>query len=77
MSGQPENPRYYAAESLRTAQARIMELSQQLVLQRAQVEHYRARDIPAARDTYAALQQTRQELASTLAEVRFLLLEAA
>lgn len=76
VSGQPENPRYYAAESLRTAQARIMELSQQLVVQRAQVEHYRASDMPAARDTYAALQQTRQELASTLSDVRFLLLEA-
>ena len=59
MSGQPENPRYYAAESLRTAQARIMELSQQLVVQRAQVEHYRASDMPAARDTYAALRACR------------------
>ena len=49
MSGQPENQRYYASESLRTAQARLMELSQQLAVQRAQVEHYRASDLAAAR----------------------------
>lgn len=76
LSGQSENPRCYAAESLRAAQARLMELSQQLVVQRAQVEHYRASDTDAARDAYAALQQTRQALTGVLSEARFLLLEA-
>ena len=75
VSGQPENQRYYASESLRTAQARLMELSQQLAVQRAQVERCRARDIHEARDAYAALQQTRQELVGILSDARFLLLE--
>ena len=77
MSGQPEpsGQRYYAAESLRTAQSRIMELSQQLVVQRAQVEHYRASDLAAARDTHSQLQQTRNDLVSVLADARLLLTE--
>ena len=78
MSGQPEpsGQRYYAAEGLRTTQSRIMELSQQLVVQRAQVEHYRASDLAAARDTYSQLQQTRNDLVSILADARLLLTEA-
>ena len=77
MSAQPENSseRYYAAESLRMAQSGLMELSQQLVVQRAQVESYRASDLTAARDTYSQLQQTRKELVSVLADVRLLLVE--
>lgn len=77
MSGQPETAtqRYYAAESLRIAQSRIMELSQRLVVQRAQVENYRASDLTAARDTYSQLQQTRNDLVSILADARLLLME--
>ena len=77
MSGQPEpsGQRYYAAESLRAVQSRIMELSQQLVVQRAQVEHYRTSDLTAARDTYSQLQQTRNDLVSILADARLLLIE--
>ena len=75
VDGQPENQRYYASEGLRTAQARLMELSQQLVIQRAQVERCRASDIHAARDAYAALQQTRRDMLSVLSDARFLLLE--
>lgn len=77
MSGQPETAtqRYYAAESLRIAQSRIMELSQRLVVQRAQVEKYRASDLTAARDTYSQLQQTRNDLVSVLADARLLLME--
>ena len=77
MSGQPETAtqRYYAAENLRIAQSRIMELSQRLVVQRAQVEKYRASDLTAARDTYSQLQQTRNDLVSVLADVRLLLME--
>lgn len=77
MSAQPENSseRYYAAESLRVAQSGLMELSQQLVVQRAQVESYRASDLTAARDTYSQLQQTRKDLVSVLADVRLLLME--
>ena len=77
MSAQPENSsqRYYAAESLRMAQSGLMELSQQLVVQRAQVESYRASDLTAARDTYSQLQQTRKDLVSVLADVRLLLME--
>lgn len=77
MSGQPETAtqRYYAAESLRIAQSRIMELSQRLVVQRAQVEKHRASDLTAARDVYSQLQQTRNDLVSVLADVRLLLME--
>lgn len=77
MSGQPEtaSQRYYAAENLRIAQSRIMELSQRLVVQRVQVENYRASDLTAARDTYSQLQQTRNDLVSVLADVRLLLME--
>ena len=77
MSGQPETAtqRYYAAESLRIAQSRIMELSQRLVVQRVQVENYRASDLTAARDTYSQLQQTRNDLVSVLADARLLLME--
>ena len=77
MSAQPENSseRYYAAESLRVAQSGLMELSQQLVVQRAQVESYRASDLTAARDTYSQLQQTRKDLVSVLGDVRLLLME--
>ena len=77
MSGQPETAgqRYYAAESLRAAQSRIMELSQQLVVQRAKVEKYRASDLTAVRDTYSQLQQTRNDLVSILADARLLLME--
>lgn len=77
MSGQPETAtqRYYAAERLRIAQSRIMELSQRLVVQRAQVEKYRASDLTAARDTYSQLQQTRNDLVSVLADARLLLME--
>ena len=77
MSGQPEmtGQRYYAAESLRAAQSVLMELSQQLVVQRAQVENYRTSDLTAARDTYAQLQQTRKTLVSILAGARLLLME--
>ena len=77
MSGQPEtaNQRYYAAESLRTGQSRLMELSQQLVVQRCQVESYRASDLAAARDTYSQLQQTRKDLVAILADIRMLLME--
>lgn len=41
MSAQPENSsaRYYAAESLRMAQSGLMELSQQLVVQRLSLIH--------------------------------------
>lgn len=77
MSGQPETAtqRYYAAESLRIAQSRIMELSQRLVVQRAQVENYRTSDLAAARDAYSQLQQTRNDLVSVLADARLLLME--
>ena len=77
MSGQLESgePRYYAAESLRVAQGRLMELSQQLVVQRCQVENCRSSDLTAARDAYSQLQQTRKELASALSDIRLLLLE--
>ncbi len=77
MSGQPEtaSQRYYAAENLRIAQSRIMELSQRLVVQRVQVENYRASDLTAARDTYSQLQQTRNDLVSVLADARLLLME--
>ena len=77
MSGQPEtaSQRYYAAENLRIAQSRIMELSQRLVVQRVQVENYRASDLTAARDTYSQLQQTRNDLVSVLADVHLLLME--
>lgn len=77
MSGQPEAApvRCYATENLRSAQRRLMELSQQLVVQRAQVEGCRASDLAAARDTYSLLQQTRNDLVSILADVRLLLLE--
>lgn len=77
MSGQPEtaNQRHYAAESLRTGQSRLMELSQQLVVQRCQVESYRASDLAAARDTYSQLQQTRKDLVAILADIRMLLME--
>lgn len=77
MSGQPEttSQRYYAAESLRIAQSWIMELSQRLVVQRVQVEKYRASDLTAARDTYSQLQQTRNDLVSILADARLLLME--
>jgi len=70
VDGQPENQRYYASEGLRTAQARLMELSQQLVIQRAQVERCRASDIHAARDAYAALQQTRRDMLSVLSDAQ-------
>lgn len=77
MSGQPEttNQRYYAAENLRIVQSRIMELSQRLVIQRVQVENYRASDLAAARDTYSQLQQTRNDLVSVLTDARLLLME--
>ena len=77
MSGQPENgdQRYYAAESLRTAQSRIMELSQQMAVQRAQIETFRTSDRNAARDTYSQLQQTRKDLVDVLANAGPLLME--
>ena len=75
VSGQPENQRYYASESLRTAQARLMELSQQLAVQRVQVENYRVSDLTAARDAYSQLQQTRENLVGVLSDVRLLLME--
>jgi methylase of polypeptide subunit release factors len=52
-----------------------MELSQQLVVQRCQVESYRASDLAAARDTYSQLQQTRKDLVAILADIRMLLME--
>jgi len=52
-----------------------MELSQQLVVQRAQVEGCRASNLAAARDTYSLLQQTRNDLVGILADVRLLLME--
>jgi len=77
MSGQPEpaKERYYAVESLRGARNQILELSQQMMLQRGQVEKYRASDLAAARDTYSELQRTRGDLAEVLSEARFPLLE--
>ena len=60
MGGQPESgERYYALESLRTAQVRIMELTQQMAVQRVQVEVCKDSDIAAARDLYSQLQSTR------------------
>ena len=77
MGGQPESgERYYALESLRTAQVRIMELTQQMAVQRVQVEACKDSDIAAARDLYSQLQSTRTQLADTLSEARFPLLEA-
>ena len=77
MGGQPESgERYYALESLRTAQVRIMELTQQMAVQRVQVEVCKDSDIAAARDLYSQLQSTRTQLADTLSEARFPLLEA-
>ena len=77
MSGQLESggPRFYAAESLRAAQGSLMELSQQLVVQRCQVENYRTRDLTAARDAYSQLQQTRKDLVDIFADTRMLLME--
>ena len=77
MSGQPEaaNERYYAVESLRGARNLILELTQRMVIQRGQVETYKASDTAAARDAYSELQKTRTELADVLSEVRFPLLE--
>ena len=76
MSGQPENAeRYYALESIRTARDQIMELSQQMMVQRGQVETYKTSDLAAARDAYAELQKTRTAIAEALSHVRFPLLE--
>ncbi len=77
MSGQPEpsGQRFYASENLRMAQNRLMELSQQLAVQRIQVENYRTSNLTAASDTYSQLQQTRENLAGVLSGVRLLLME--
>ena len=44
IAGQPDGPQYYAVEQLRTAQSRILNLSQSLVIWRARVEKYRTTD---------------------------------
>ncbi len=77
MSGQPEtaNERCYAVERLRGARDLILDLSQQMMLQRGQVENQRTSDLTAARDTYSELQKTRGSLAEVLSEARFPLLE--
>ena len=77
MSGQLESngQRFYASENLRMAQNRLMELSQQLAVQRIQVENYRTSNLTAASDTYSQLQQTRENLAGVLSGVRLLLME--
>lgn len=77
MSGQPKSSgqRFYASENLRMAQGWLMELSQQLVVQRVQVENYRVSDLTAARDAYSQLQQTRENLAGVLSDIRLLLME--
>ncbi len=77
MSGQLESngQRFYASENLRTAQNWLMELSQQLAVQRVQVENYRTSNLTAASDAYSQLQQTRENLAGVLSDVRLLLME--
>ena len=71
----PNGVRCYAVENLRAARDRIMELTQQMMLQRGQVEAYKTSDLAAARDAYAELQSTRAALGETLSDARFLLLE--
>ena len=77
MSGQLESngQRFYASENLRTAQNWLMELSQQLAVQRVQVENYRTSNLTAASDAYSQLQQTRENLVGVLSGVRLLLME--
>jgi len=77
MDEKPETgERYYALENLRSAQVRIMELTQQMVVQRDRIEACKDSNITAARDLYSQLQGTRTQLADTLSEARFPLLEA-
>ena len=77
MSGQLESngQRFYASENLRMAQNWLMELSQQLAVQRVQVENYRTSNLTAASDAYSQLQQTRENLVGVLSDVRLLLME--
>ncbi len=74
-TGQPET-RYYAVEQLRTAQKRVMDLSQSLVIWRARVEKYRNTDLTVARDSFTGLQTVRRDLAEALGEIQLLLMEA-
>lgn len=77
MSGQLESngQRFYASENLRMSQNWLMELSQQLAVQRVQVENYRTSNLTAASDAYSQLQQTRENLVGVLSAVRLLLME--
>ena len=74
MNEQPE--RCYAVEQLKTLQNAIAELMQSMVVQRARIETYRNTDLPAARDTFALLQETRRKLAQFIGDARLLLMEA-
>lgn len=76
MTGQPEPPRYYAAEQLREAQKRLLDLSQSLVIWRARVEKYRNTNLPAAKDAFDTLMSVRRGLAEALGETSLLLMEA-
>ena len=79
MSGEtsrPDEPRCYAAEQLREAQKRLLDLSQSLVIWRARVEKYRTADLAAARNTFSILQGVRKDLAEALGETSLLLMEA-
>lgn len=75
-TGQPEGTRCYAAEQLREAQKRLLDLSQSLVIWRARVEKYRSENRLAAREAFSTLQKVRRDLAEALSETGLLLMEA-
>ena len=68
--------RSYALEELRGLQSQIPQLTQAMVICRAQVERHRDTDLAAARDDYSELQNTRNRLADTLGSAQLLLMEA-
>lgn len=75
-TGQLEETRCYAAEQLREAQKRLLDLSQSLVIWRARVEKYRTTNRSAARETFSTLQKVRRDLAEALSETGLLLMES-
>lgn len=81
MSAQPDavpqtGERSYALEELRGLQSQIPQLTQAMVICRAQVERHRDTDLAAARDDYSELQNTRRLLADALGSAQLLLMEA-
>ena len=68
--------RSYALEELRELQSRIPQLTQAMVIFRAQVERHRDTDLAAARDDYSELQNTRKLLVDALGSAQLLLMEA-